>query len=94
MLGTETVSIDGGGTVDAVLNELVTARDFESGGHAPENTLRAVIKVADFDQAYASAVGLYLGKDATVRGITMTVASISKGISFVEIEFADEEAAR
>ena len=94
VIGVETVTIDGGDGVAAVLNEIVTARDFESGGHAPSNTLRAVIKTTVFNAAYSGAAGSYLGKDATARGVTMTVSSISKGALFVEIELEDEEAAR
>ena len=94
MLGVEPVSIDGGSVLSAVLNEINTDRDYEAGGMAPTTTLMAVVKVADWVLGYASAEGTYLGKDASVRGITMTVARISKGAEFVEIELADEEAAR
>jgi hypothetical protein len=94
MLGTEPISIAGGPSLSAVLNELSTDRDYEAGGQAPARGLMAVIKTADWLLGYASAEGTYLGKDAAVRGITMTVARISKGAEFVEIELADEEAAR
>ena len=94
VIGLETITINGGGGVAAVLNEIVTSRDYETGGQSTDNTIRAVVKTSVFNTSYAGDAGAYLGKDATVRGITMTVASISTGLSFVEIEFADGEAAR
>jgi hypothetical protein len=93
-IGVETVAIDGGDSVNAVLNEINTIRDYDIGGHEPVRELRAVVKVVEFDLAYPSAANAYLGKSVAVRGITMVVAGINKGAEFVEIELADEEAAR
>lgn len=93
-LGTESFSIDGGAVLSAVLNEDESSRDFETGGHDNERTLKAVIPSAEWDAGYASASREYLGKPASARGVAYVVAGISKGISFVEVELSDEEAAR
>lgn len=94
IIGTVTISIDGGEAIACVENELRASRDYEVGRMAVENTLTVVCRRSVFDAAYTESVNSYFGARATVGGRTLTVESISKGVSHVSIDLVEEEGAR
>lgn len=85
VIGGEAITVSGGSEVSAVLAEVDQSREFESGGFDRDQTLDAVVSVADWIAAYPLADSSYLGKTATARGLTFRVGAIRKGQSFVTI---------
>jgi hypothetical protein len=94
VIGAVTISIDGGGAVACVPNELVTGRSYESGGMDVERTQTAVVLRSVWDASYTLDPKEYEGKSASMDGQTLTVGNISRGAAHVVIELGDEETAR
>lgn len=94
LIGAESITIDGGGQVDAVLNETASTASYEPGGYDHGTLLTAVVSVTDWEAAYPNDAQTYLRKTATARGQTLRVNAIRKGASFVEVELIDEEEAQ
>lgn len=85
VIGTETLSINGGTAIAGTFNEARYSRDYETGGFEPETSLDFVVLASVFTAAYPLAVTTYQGKAATARGESWRVGTISKGGSFVTI---------
>lgn len=88
VIGGEALVIGGGTSVSAVLAESEQSREFEDGGFDRSQSLDAVVAIADWQAAYASADSVYLGKTATARGLTWRVDSIRSGQSFVTVRLS------
>ena len=86
VIGGETISIQGGTSLSAVLNEAASSRDYETGGFDAEETLRATVLTSEFAAAYTSASSAYLGKTCTARGKTYRVREISRGQNTTDID--------
>jgi hypothetical protein len=85
VIGTETLSINGGAAIAGTFNEARNSRDYEEGGFERDGMMDFVVLTATFTASYAEAATAYLGKKATARGETWRISSISKGASFVTI---------
>lgn len=82
VIGEETITI-GGVSYLAVLNEAAAGREYNAPGFDPENTLRAVLRVA------SCPAGDLLGKIVQARGTGYRVASQSRGVGFLTLELQD-----
>lgn len=82
VIGEESVII-GGVSYLAVLNEATIGREYDAPGFNPENSLRAVLRVA------ACPAGDLLGKIVQARGAGYRVASQARGVSFLTLELQD-----
>lgn len=85
VIGGESVAIDGGAAISAVIAEAEFSRDYETGGFGKTESLAVTVSTAEFAAAYALATSSYLGKTATARGLTWRIESINRGNTTTQI---------
>jgi hypothetical protein len=90
IIGTEPITIGTGAAVSAVLGEVTNERDFTDIGHDQDQTLSAVVRVADWAAAgYSMSGAQYVGKVATARSLRFRVVTIHVGQAFVNLSLGD-----
>ena len=94
VIGGETVAIDGGTAVSAIFGEADNSREFNGSGFDRDQSLSAVVSIADWQTAYPSADKAYLGKDATARGRLWRVGEIRSGQGFVTVSLESPRKAK
>lgn len=85
VIGGEDLTVSDGTAVSAVLAEVDQSRDYDGKGFDRDQSLTAVVDLAEWAAAYPLADSAYLGKVATARGITWRVGGITSGASFVTL---------
>lgn len=91
VIGGESLSINGGDAISAVIAEVERTRSYESGGYDQVVTLDAVVSLADWLASYAAGDSTYFGKPATARSQTFRVSTIRRGASFVTVRLTSEK---
>ena len=94
IIGAELLTIGGGAAVNAVLNEVTSAKDFTETGFSAGVEFSAVIRRAAWLAAgYSVAGAQYVTKTATARGQTFRVDSVAVGQSFIRVALKEKEKA-
>jgi len=94
VIGGENLTIDGGTAVSAIFGEADNSREFNGGGFERDQSLSAVVSIADWQAAYPSADKAYLGKDATARGRVWRVGETRSGQGFVTVSLESPRKAK
>lgn len=85
-IGGESISLNGGASVSAVLNEIADSQSHEDTGFAPLSTFQAVVDAQEFATAYTASIRSYIGASATARTRKFRVTDIESGRSFITIK--------
>lgn len=91
IIGGESLTISNGPSISCVMNEVVTNRDYDSGGYDAETTFSAVTSIYEFESSYSDPTSNYQGKIANARGEQFRIETIEKGQSFVTIRMISIE---
>lgn len=89
IIGGETVTINGGAALSAVVAETDESREMEAGGFDRDQSVTLTVSVADWSANYPGGAKAWLGKPATCRDRTWRVGSIRDGQSFVTIRLTN-----
>ena len=89
VIGGETVAIDGGTAITAVIAETDESRDLDSSGFDRDQSLTATVSIADWSGSYPGGAKDYLGKTAICRQRTWRVGTVQAGQSFVTIRLTN-----
>lgn len=89
VIGGETVAIDGGTAISAVVAETDESRDLDSSGFDRDQSLTVTVSIADWSTSYPGGAKAYFGKTAICRSRTWRVGTIQAGQSFVTIRLTN-----
>lgn len=88
IIGTQSLSIDGGDAISAVIAEAEEGRDSVDGGFDKTQSLTVVVRTSIFQATYAADPITYEGQTATIFGRTLRIESISTGSTVTTINFS------
>jgi hypothetical protein len=89
VIGGETVAINDGAAISAVVAETDESRDLDSSGFDRDQSLTVTVSIADWSANYPCGAKAYFGKTAVCRERTWRVGDIKAGQSFVTIRFTN-----
>jgi len=85
-IGTESLSIDGGDSVDVVKAESTHEREWEGRGYQSDASLSIVCQTSEFEAIYLLDATDYVGKPCTLEDIPWKIGTIKRGDYFMTIE--------
>ena len=85
-IGGESLSVNSGATVSAVLNEIADSQDYGNTGFTPITTFQAVVDAAEFVAIYTAGIRTYIGATITTRSRTFRLVDINAGRSFITLK--------
>jgi len=89
VIGNESLTVNSGTVVNAVMNDVVNSRQYADIGMDTDTTLDCVVRLSDWTAAYTENGIFYVGKLATARGLSFRVESVDVGASFVTVRLKD-----
>jgi hypothetical protein len=89
VIGGETVAINDGPAISAVVAETDESRDLDSSGFDRDQSVTATVSIADWSANYPGGAKAYFGKTAVCRGRTWRVGDVKAGQSFVTIRLTN-----
>ena len=85
-IGGETITINGGASVSAVLNEIADSQSYEDTGFSPIASFQAVVESTEFTTAYTAAIKSYIGSSVSSRSRSFRLTDIVSGRSFITLK--------
>jgi len=85
-IGGESITINGGASVSAVLNEIGDSQSYEDAGFSPVTSFQAVIESTEFTTAYTANIRSYIGASVASRSRTFRLTDITSGRSFITLK--------
>lgn len=79
IIGTESITIDGGSPISGILNEAGQNTNYEEGGFEPSASFEFVIDQLAFSAVYPLAAKSYLKAIVVARGENWRISSIRAG---------------
>lgn len=85
-IGGEPITINGGASVSAVLNEIADSQNHEDTGFSPIANFQAVVESSEFAAAYTAAIKSYVGSSVSSRSRKFRLTDIVAGRSFITLK--------
>jgi len=85
-IGTKSLSIDGGDSVDVVSAESTHEREWEGRGYQSDASLTVVCQTPDFDAIYLLDASDYVGMPCTLADNPWKIGTVRRGEYFITIE--------
>jgi hypothetical protein len=89
VIGGESVTINDGPAISAVVAETDESRDLDSSGFDRDQSVTATVSISDWSASYPGGAKAYFGKTAVCRGRTWRVGDVKAGQSFVTIRLTN-----
>jgi hypothetical protein len=89
-IGAENITVGGGSSVGAILNEVSSGSTYADVGFDADTALTALVSRADWIAAgYSTTGSTYVKKTATARGLTFRVDRVEIGAHFVKLSLSE-----
>ena len=82
-IGGETITINGGASVSAVLNEITDSQSYGDTGFSPIASFQAVVESTEFTTVYTASIKGYVGASVTSRSRSFRLTDIHSRHPFI-----------